>query len=260
MSDDVTQTATKMNHVAIIMDGNGRWASERYRPRFWGHIRGSSVVAEIVEEADDLSIGALTLYAFSSENWSRPVGEIEILFKLLKKYLKAEKSRILSNNLRFKVIGDIGQLPSATIRLIKDLEYDSQKNSGMRLTFAFNYGGRDEIIHAINSSIKASKSEKISAEDIGRNLYLPELGDVDLLIRTGGEQRISNFLLWQAAYAELAFTSTKWPAFTKEEFRDIYYSVLSRERRFGDIGSSISLDNSTRKANTNRSLIEQARG
>ena len=246
---------TKIEHIAIIMDGNGRWANDRYRPRIWGHIRGSAVVSQIVEEANDLNIDSLTLYAFSSENWSRPAGEIEILFKLLKKYLNNERERILKNNLRFKVIGDIGQLPPRTVDLIKSLESDSKENSGMRLTFAFNYGGRNEIIHAVNQHLKNSKDSTISPEDINSNLYLPELGDVDLLIRTGGEQRISNFLLWQSAYAELAFTPTRWPDFTGKEFREIYHDVLSRERRFGNIGSSVSLDNSTKKAHINRTII-----
>lgn len=245
----------KIQHVAIIMDGNGRWAKGRCRPRIWGHVRGSSVVSEIVEEADDLGLRALTLYAFSTENWSRPPMEVMTLFNLLKKFLLKERERILKNGIRFKVIGDITSLPDKTKELIVDLENLTKDNKGLILNFAFGYGGRSEIISAVNRLLIEGKKE-IKESDIGGALFAPEAGDVDLLIRTGGDQRVSNFLLWQIAYAELFFTSTKWPDFTPEEFRGIIYQVAGRERRFGQIESVDSLSESHRMAKVNKEIIE----
>lgn len=224
-----------IKHVAIIMDGNGRWAQKRHRPRIWGHIRGSHVVSEIVETADALNLKALTLYAFSTENWSRPLQEVRTLFVLLKKFLLREKSRILANNIRFKVIGDISSLPHETVLLIQDMENITSHSTGLQLTFAFNYGGRAEIVRAMNQFMNLQPQKKITEEDISKLLYAPELGDVDLMIRTGGEKRISNFLLWQLSYAELFFTDTKWPDFHRNEFKEIINQVTKRERRFGKL-------------------------
>ncbi|MCF8057971.1 MAG: di-trans,poly-cis-decaprenylcistransferase [Bacteriovoracaceae bacterium] len=246
----------KIKHVAIIMDGNGRWAQGRCRPRIWGHVRGSSVVSNIVEEADDLGLRALTLYAFSTENWSRPPKEVMTLFNLLKKFLLKEKQRILKNGVRFKVIGDISTLPDKTKELIVDLENLTKDNKGLILNFAFGYGGRSEIVSAVNRLILNGKTQ-INERDLTEALFAPESGDVDLLIRTGGDQRVSNFLLWQIAYAELFFTSTKWPDFTREEFRGIIYQVTGRERRFGQIESVDSLSESHRMAKVNKELIEK---
>lgn len=244
----------KIKHVAIIMDGNGRWAQGRCRPRIWGHVRGSSVVSEIVEEADNLGLKALTLYAFSTENWSRPQQEVLTLFSLLRKFLLKEKARILKNKIRFKVMGDISGLPVATKKLIDELEKETEAHQGLKLTFAFGYGGRAELVRAVNNLIDSGKTN-VTEEDIGKELYCPELGDVDLLIRTGGDQRVSNFLLWQIAYAELFFTSTKWPDFTPEEFRGIIFQVAGRERRFGQIVSVESLSESHKIAKENRDLL-----
>jgi undecaprenyl diphosphate synthase len=244
----------KIKHVAIIMDGNGRWAQGRCRPRIWGHVRGSSVVSEIVEEADNLGLKALTLYAFSTENWSRPQQEVLTLFSLLKKFLLKEKARIIKNKIRFKVMGEIGGLPESTKRLIKDLENETASHQGLKLTFAFGYGGRNELVQAVNRLIASGKSN-VTEEDIAKELYCPETGDVDLLIRTGGDQRVSNFLLWQIAYAELFFTHTKWPDFTPEEFRGIIFQVAGRERRFGQIVSVESLSESHKIAKENRDIL-----
>lgn len=246
-----------INHVAIIMDGNGRWAQTRTHPRVWGHIRGSSVVSNIVEEATDLGIKALTLYAFSTENWSRPASEIKVLFGLLKKFLNRERKRILDNDICFKVIGEIEELPKETINLIHDLESLTKDNKGLKLTFGFGYGGRKEIVHSVNKFILNNKDKLITEEDIGKNLYSPENGDVDLLIRTGGDQRISNFLLWQMAYSELFFTNTKWPEFGRKEFREIYQYVSQRERRFGNIFSSKDLEQTQKMAKINKKLIQE---
>jgi len=238
---------SKIGHVAIIMDGNGRWAQGRLRPRVWGHVRGAGVVSEIVKVADDLGISALTLYAFSTENWSRPVEEVSLLFKLLKKFLLKERVRILSNNIKFKVIGELNGLPLETVDLIQKMEESTKHASGLKLTFAFNYGARSEIVRAVNRFIDSNQGEHISEKDLDEHMYRPETGDIDLLIRTGGEQRISNFLLWQIAYSELYFTPTKWPDFTSQEFTKIIENVAGRERRFGAISNNASAKNKERK-------------
>ena len=243
---------SQIKHVAIIMDGNGRWANQRLRPRIWGHIRGSAVVSDIVQSADDLGLKALTLYAFSTENWSRPVEEVSILFKLLKKFLLKEKQKILSNNIKFKVIGEIQNLPPETIQLIKEIEELTKSATGLNLTFAFSYGGRAEILRAVNLFHSAHPEKEMTESDLNSFMYRPETGDVDLMIRTGGEQRISNFLLWQMAYAELYFTPTKWPEFSTGELKKIIQNVSSRERRFGNIGAQSGLIDSTERAEANK--------
>jgi undecaprenyl diphosphate synthase len=241
-----------IKHVAIIMDGNGRWANNRFHPRIWGHVRGSSVVSDIVSTADELNLKTLTLYAFSTENWSRPIEEVSTLFKLLKKFLIKEKNRILSNNIKFRVMGDIDSLPTETINLIKEMEHLTSNASGLNLIFAFNYGGRSEIIRSVNSFQKLNPNKLMTESDLMQFLYCPEIGDVDLMIRTGGEQRISNFLIWQMAYAEMYFTETKWPDFTPLEFREIIQKVSSRERRFGSVSNQHHLADSMNKAETNK--------
>ncbi len=245
---------SSIKHVAIIMDGNGRWASRRFRPRIWGHVRGSSVVSDIVKAADDQGLKALTLYAFSTENWSRPLDEVSTLFRLLKKFLLKEKQRILINNIKFKVIGEVQNLPQETIELIKEVELLTVNATGLHLTFAFNYGGRAEIVRATNSFFESNPNKAMTEDDLSSALYRPETGDVDLMIRTGGEQRISNFMLWQMAYAELYFTPTKWPDFTPTEFKKIIERVSIRERRFGNVNSQTALGQSLEKAELNKSV------
>ncbi len=245
-----------IDHVAIIMDGNGRWATERAHRRVWGHIRGSNVVTEIVEAAQDVGCKALTLYAFSTENFSRPKEEVSTLFRLLKKFLKKERKRVMDNNLRFKIIGDISALPGETQKMISDLENDSFKNDGMWLNFAFGYGGRVEILDAVNRFIKENPGKEITEESFSNYLYNPEAGDVDLMIRTGGDQRISNFLLWQVAYGELFFTPNKWPEFSKEEFYQIYEQVSGRERRFGSIAKDLDYTKAKEQAQINKENLK----
>lgn len=227
-----------IKHVAIIMDGNGRWAKERRKPRVWGHVRGAKVISRIVEEALDKNLDSLTLYAFSTENWKRPRHEISILFRLLKKFLIIETERILSENIKFKVIGDVSPLPADTIQLIESLEGKTKHKTGLTLVFAFNYGARDEMAKAVKKLLadhQAVQADDVTAEALGKYFFLPEINNLDLLIRTGGELRVSNFLLWQLAYAELYFTETYWPNFTKNEFSKIIDQVNERERRFGEI-------------------------
>lgn len=243
---------SQIKHVAIIMDGNGRWAKQRFRPRIWGHVRGSGVVSDIVEAADEVGIKALTLYAFSTENWSRPLDEVSTLFRLLKKFLLKEKTRILANNIKFKVIGEIQNLPKETIELIQQVEELTKSSTGLQLTFAFSYGGRAEILRAVNNFTANNPGKVLTESEMDSLMYRPETGDVDLMIRTGGEQRISNFLLWQMAYAEFYFTPTKWPDFSATEFKKILNSVGSRERRFGNINSQTDLPESVQKAESNK--------
>ena len=229
-----------IKHVAIIMDGNGRWAKQRHRPRVWGHIRGSKRVSEIVEAAVNLNLESLTLYAFSTENWSRPVTEIKILFKLLFKFLNKEKENLKKNNICFQVIGDISGLDLTTKELIEATERETSLNTGLKLSFAFSYGGRKEIADAVNRFIISNPGKMITEEDISNQLYRPETGDVDLMIRTAGDQRISNFLLWQVSYGELYFTNTQWPDFSRTEFTKIIENVSERDRRFGGLDTESS--------------------
>jgi undecaprenyl diphosphate synthase len=249
-----------IKHVAVIMDGNGRWANKRFRPRIWGHVRGTGVVSDIVKAADDMGLKALTMYAFSTENWSRPLEEVSTLFKLLKKFLVKEQARILANNIKFKVIGEIQSLPQETVALIQQMEHLTSKATGLQLTFAFNYGGRAEILRAINNFQKENPNALMTESDLNSLMYRPETGDVDLMIRTGGEQRISNFLIWQMAYAELYFTPTKWPDFTASEFKKIIEHVSVRERRFGNVCGQIALESSMEKAEINKTAFIQEAG
>jgi len=250
---------SSLEHIAIIMDGNGRWAKARSHTRAWGHIRGSKIVSKIVEEADNLGVKALTLYAFSTENWSRPVPEVQILFLLLKKFLLREEERIIKNNIRFKVMGDISELPQETQKIILSLEDRTKSFGGLKLTFAFGYGGRNEILSAVNKFMAKNPGVEIREEDLAENLFIPDIGDVDLLIRTSGDQRISNFLLWQVAYSELFFTPTPWPNFSAKEFREIIYQVSSRERRFGMVHAVESLDHSRELGRKNKDFYQAIR-
>jgi undecaprenyl diphosphate synthase len=245
-----------IKHVAIIMDGNGRWAKTRSHPRVWGHVRGSAVVADIVEEANNCGVSALTMYAFSTENWSRPQTEVKVLFNLLHKFLKRERNRITKNNIRFKIMGDITNLPLQTKNLISELESESAANTGLKLTFAFGYGGRAEIIHAFNHFIKDNPGQEMTEDRLAKYLMVPDLDDVDLLIRTGGDHRVSNFMLWQIAYAEFYFTETKWPDFKTQEFREILDNVSKRERRFGSTTPVCDLKTNVEQALANKILLK----
>jgi undecaprenyl diphosphate synthase len=223
-----------LNHVAIIMDGNGRWANERSRPRVWGHVRGSHVISKIIEAADRLNIKELTLYAFSTENWRRPQKEILVIFKLLEKFLAKERERVLRNNIIFKVIGSSENIPIFILDKINKLTEESAHNSGLKLNFAFNYGGRLEIVELINQ-LPSPELGKMTVDRFDQLLKMQSCSDVDLLIRTGGDRRVSNFLLWQIAYGELYFTDTKWPDFTETEFIKIIEGFMKIDRRFGGV-------------------------
>lgn len=221
------------SHVGIIMDGNGRWATARGKKRSFGHKAGSDNVDRIVTHAFNRGIKSLTLYAFSSENWSRPKEEVDELMRLLKVYFKKFSSKIMKNNVRLTVSGEREGLSSDLIKVIEDGEKKSQSNTAFNVNIALNYGGRQEIVHAVNALIK--KGEPITVEGISENLYTARLGEPDLIIRTGGEQRLSNFLLYQGAYSELYFTPVLWPDFDEKEFDKAIESFSLRERRFGGV-------------------------
>lgn len=222
------------------MDGNGRWAEKRRHNRIFGHTRGVERAREITRECAKLGVEALTLYTFSTENWQRPALEVNFLMKLLLRYLKFETQEIIDNNLRFRPIGFTGMLPASIQAELKRLQEATAKNTGMFLNIALSYGSRQEITQAVRKLAAHAqegklKPEAIDEEMISRELFTHESPDPDLMIRTGGDQRISNFLLWQAAYSELYFTEVCWPDFTVEHLREALAAYEGRERRFGKV-------------------------
>jgi len=226
------------NHLAIIMDGNGRWAKQQGFLRVIGHENGTKSVRQTVEASAELGIKHLTLYAFSTENWNRPKLEVQTLMKLLVKALKKEIKTLQENNIKLSAIGCLNDLPKKAHRELLDVIEKTKNNSNMTLTLALSYGSREEIVNVIKELSLKVKNNIISAESIdesiiNNHLYTQNLPDVDLLIRTSGEQRISNFLLWQIAYAELYFTDILWPDFKKEDLYEALINYQNRERRFG---------------------------
>ena len=224
-------------HIAVIMDGNGRWAKQRNLPRVAGHRAGISSVRTIVETAARLSIPVLTLYAFSAENWKRPRDEVNTLMALLKEYLRKELSTIHQNDIRFKAIGRIDELPSSVQKELKFAEEETRNNRGTRMVVALNYSGRLELVDAVNHLLKNRTRYPISEEDIENSLYTGGLPEPDLLIRTSGEMRVSNFLLWQIAYAEIYVTEVLWPDFRGIHLLEAVLEFQRRERRYGGIRS-----------------------
>lgn len=223
--------SNRPNHIAIIMDGNGRWAEAQGKNRTYGHERGAESVRTITTYcAKHSEIERLTLYAFSTENWKRPKLEVEFLMKLLEKYLKSERVTYLKNNIRFEPIGDLSIFSKSLRSVIDDVQSATEHCNGLVQCLALNYGGRDEIVRAANA---LRENEVLTIESLTDALDCPR--DVDLLIRTGGDHRLSNFLLWQSAYAELFFTKTLWPEFTTDELESIIKKFRTVERRFGGL-------------------------
>ncbi|MBT8264160.1 MAG: isoprenyl transferase [Muriicola sp.] len=225
-------------HLAIIMDGNGRWAKQRGKLRIFGHENGVKAVRETVESAAKIGISYLTLYAFSTENWNRPKREVETLMNLLVSSLKKELPTLQKNNIKLNAIGNIESLPKKAFRELHEVIENTKNNSGMTLTLALSYGAREEIKHAVQEICSKVKNNIISPENIDEtiintHLYTRNLPDVDLLIRTSGERRISNFLLWQIAYAELYFIDVFWPDFSEHHLVEAIINYQNRERRFG---------------------------
>ncbi|PKQ43742.1 isoprenyl transferase [Confluentibacter flavum] len=232
-------------HVAIIMDGNGRWAKQHGMMRTFGHENGAKAVKQVVEGSAELGIENLTLYAFSTENWNRPKFEVDTLMKLLISSLRKEIKSLHENNIKLLAIGTLDTLPSKVNKELLEVIEKTKNNNRMTLTIALSYGSREELINTIKEISFKVKNNIISAEKIdesiiNEHLYTRNLPDVDLLIRTSGEQRISNFLLWQIAYAELYFTDTLWPDFTKQHLHEAIIEYQKRERRFGKTSEQLS--------------------
>jgi len=223
-------------HVAIIMDGNGRWAKERGLPRYLGHEAGSESVREIIRVSQSLGIKYLTLYTFSIENWRRPKYEVNFLMKMLSKLIREEVDSLLKNNVKLDFVGKLELLPESVLKEIHLAREKTKDCSGLTVFLALSYGGRAEILDAVSRLGKQRENlSNITEEEFKRYTYFPEVPDPDLLIRTGGELRISNFLLWHVAYTEFYFTHTLWPDFRKEEFLKIIEDYSRRERRFGGV-------------------------
>jgi len=228
------------SHIAIIMDGNGRWAKQRLMNRISGHEKGAGVVRRIVRTCREIGVEILTLYAFSTENWQRPKAEVAALMDLLKRFLTSESKEMHENNIRLNSIGQTHRLPESVRDLLRQNMEMTASNTGMVLNLALSYGGRAEIVDMVKqvaTHVKNGRLEPsaITPEIVSDNLYTRGMCDPDLLIRTGGDMRISNFLLWQIAYAEIFVTDTLWPEFSREEFMTILSDFQKRERRFGRI-------------------------
>jgi undecaprenyl diphosphate synthase len=225
-------------HLAVIMDGNGRWAQRRHLPRIAGHKAGTEAARTTIETCARLKIDALTLYAFSVENWRRPKTEIDFLMQLLREYLRQEMPLIQRNNIRMKFLGRADDLPEAVQRDTSEAERETAKNTGTVLCVALNYGGRAEIVDAVNQILEEKRPDgtRVTEEEFAQKMYTAGLPDPDLLIRTSGEMRVSNFLLWQIAYAEIYVTETLWPDFNRARLLEAFVDYQKRERRYGGIG------------------------
>ena len=226
-------------HLAVIMDGNGRWAQQRHLPRIAGHKAGTETARTTIETSARLKIEALTLYAFSVENWRRPKTETDFLMQLLREYLRQEMPLIQKNNIRMRFLGRRDELPEAVQRDTRQAETETAKNTGMVLCVALNYGGRSEIVDAVNRILEGKKDSSggaVTEEEFAEKMYTAGLPDPDLLIRTSGEMRVSNFLLWQIAYAEIYVTETLWPDFNRARLLEAFVDFQKRERRYGGIG------------------------
>jgi undecaprenyl diphosphate synthase len=233
-------------HVAIIMDGNGRWAKRRGLPRIEGHRKGADSVREVTRAARELGIQALTLYAFSSQNWDRPLEEVRMLMALLRDYLVDERPEILGNGIRLTTIGNTERLPDFVREPLFALQEESAKNTGMTLCLALSYGGREAIVDAAAKLVERVLAGEIRVQDVNQlsfaeSLCTHDLPPLDLVVRTSGEQRLSNFLLWEVAYAELYFTDTLWPDFKRPELMEALASYQGRERRFGLTSEQVKL-------------------
>lgn len=216
------------------MDGNGRWAKARHRPRVFGHQAGVKTVRRIVEDAADIGIRYLTLYSFSTENWNRPKAEVGALFGLLKQYVSSDLERLHKNDVRIRILGTRIGLPDDVLEIVEHVENVTRNNKSFGLNIAFNYGGRDEILRAVNKAALAGEDlTSLDEEGLGKYLDTVDLPEPELIIRTSGEQRMSNFLLWQSAYSELVFTDVLWPDFTKDDLLKAIRDYNARDRRFG---------------------------
>jgi undecaprenyl diphosphate synthase len=230
----------KLQHVAIIMDGNGRWAQLRDKPRTFGHIKGARVAKKIITQASDMGLKNLTMYAFSSENWLRPQTEVKFLMTLLSRYLKKESNNLNKKNICFNVIGEVSKLPIEIQKAITATKELTKNNTGLNLTFALSYGSRQELILAAQALATKVRKGELAVEQINEKslsdcLMTSGTPDPDLIIRTSGESRLSNFLMWQASYSELYFSPILWPDYTAKDFSSAIQYYMSRDRRFGKV-------------------------
>ncbi len=228
------------NHLAIIMDGNGRWAQQHHRPRVYGHVKGTRVAKKIIQECSRLGVKYLTLYAFSTENWLRPESEITFLMQILRRYLKRETENLIKENIRFTVIGEIDRLPIDVVTSVSSAMEATQHCTGLNLIFAISYGSRQELAQTLKSLVEKVATGQLSIDQLDEatiNAHLSTSGtpDPDLILRTSGEKRLSNFLLWQAAYSEFYFTDQLWPDFTELDLKEAFEDFGSRKRRFGNV-------------------------
>lgn len=232
-------------HIAIIMDGNGRWAKERGQPRIMGHRAGAEAVREAVKACAEIKVPYLTLYAFSQENWKRPQQEVSLLMELLERFIGSERARLIKEGVAFRAIGRIDQLPPSVRDKVRQLEEDTREGRNLTLTVALNYGSRGEIVDAARSLLRDCAQGRMKPEDaealtegqFARHLYTAGIPDPDILIRTSGEMRLSNFLLWQCSYSEIMISKKYWPDFGREDLVEAIREFGERERRFGAIGT-----------------------
>lgn len=232
---NIPEAASIPRHIAVIMDGNGRWAKKRFLPRIAGHRRGVETVRDTIKTCVELGVEYLTLFAFSSENWRRPAEEVSLLMQLFVLAMEQEVANLHKNNIRFKVIGDLSRFEPRLVQLIREAELLTADNTALTLTIAANYGGRWDIVQAMHRMLEHRPGANLdfTEEDLAPYLSMSDAPEPDLFIRTGGEQRISNFLLWQLAYTELYFTPTLWPDFNADSLHHAIHSYRERERRFG---------------------------
>lgn len=228
------KTLSVPKHIGFILDGNGRWATKKHLPRLHGHKAGIDAVKKTLENAKKYGVEIISLYAFSTENWSRPKEEIDGIFKLLENFLENYKNEFIENGMRLRTMGDISKLPKTLVKKIEELSEKTRNNSTLVVNIGLNYGGRDELVRAVNELIK-SGSKKITISDIQKNLYTHDLPDPDLIVRTSGEQRLSNFMLFQSSYSELYFPKVKWPDFNERWFLKTLKAFKKRHRRYGGI-------------------------
>ena len=232
MSDSI-KVDERLQHIAFIMDGNGRWAERRGMPRRYGHRYGADTFKKIVRYCGDIGIKYVTVYAFSTENWSRPEKEVNSIMRLLDKYLDECEKSFKEYNIRMRVIGDVSRLDASLSQKIRRIE-EITKDNALTLSIAINYGGKDELVHAVNNLIAEGKKE-VTAKDIESQLYTAGIPDPDLIVRTAGEMRLSNFLMWQSAYSEFYFTDTLWPDMTSKDIDLAVEEFYSRQRRYGKV-------------------------
>ncbi|MGC2047963.1 MAG: isoprenyl transferase [Gallionella sp.] len=247
----IPDTACVPRHIAIIMDGNGRWAKQRFMPRVAGHQRGVEALREVVKACRELGVEYLTVFAFSSENWRRPADEVSFLMSLFLRMLEREVARLHENNIRLKIIGDRSRFDDKLMQTMREAEQLTENNNALTLTIAANYGGRWDVMQAMKAMLRDHPQlvQTFTEEDLQPYLSMSDAPEPDLFIRTGGEQRISNFMLWQLAYTELYFTDILWPAFGRKELDAAIASYQQRERRFGRTSEQLEVQQTIRSGN-----------